>query len=87
MFYLICNNLDQRNKFLNFLENRGIIATFHYQSLHKSPFFINKHDGRTLSYSDIFSNCLVRLPIFFDLKNKEQLFVIESILKFFRNKN
>ena len=85
IFYLICNSLDQRNRLLKYLKNKLIIAAFHYQSLHKSPFYFNKHDGRVLSNSDIFSECLIRLPIFYDLKKNEQLRVIESVTDFFNN--
>jgi dTDP-4-amino-4,6-dideoxygalactose transaminase len=86
IFFLICNGLNQRNALLKHLKSKGIIATFHYQSLHNSSFYFDKHDGRILPNTDIFSNCLVRLPIFFNLKKNNQLLIIHHVINFFKNK-
>ena len=42
---------------------------FHYLSLHKSQFYKNKHDGRELPLSDHYSDCLIRLPLFYELSS------------------
>ena len=44
---------------------------FHYQSLHASPFFTEKHDGRALPNADRYSQCLVRFPLYHDLELEE----------------
>lgn len=67
LFYLVCQNLEQRTGLINTLKENGILTVFHYLSLHKSPFFKEKHDGRTLPESDRYSDCLVRLPFFYNL--------------------
>ncbi|MBU2060218.1 MAG: dTDP-4-amino-4,6-dideoxygalactose transaminase [Bacteroidetes bacterium] len=67
MFYLICKNADQRRELIKKLKDQDIHAVFHYLSLHKSPFYHDKHDGRDLSKSDHYSDCLIRLPLFFEL--------------------
>ena len=67
MFYLICESMDQRTNLINQLKENNINAVFHYLSLHSSPYFTNKHDGRNLLESDRYSNCLVRLPFFYEL--------------------
>ena len=67
MFYLVCHDTDQRAKIINLFEENGILSVFHYLSLHKSPYFKNKHDGRALSESDRYSDCLLRLPFYNDL--------------------
>jgi dTDP-4-amino-4,6-dideoxygalactose transaminase len=67
MFYLICKNAEQRNKLIDKLKKNNILAVFHYLSLHKSPYYNNKHDGRTLPQSDRYSDCLLRLPLFYEL--------------------
>ncbi len=67
MFYLVCRSLEQRTELLKLLNGNGVHAVFHYLSLHKSPFYREKHDGRTLPESDRYSDCLVRLPMFFEL--------------------
>ena len=67
MFYLICESIEQRTKLIEYLKMYNVNAVFHYLSLHSSPYFINKHDGRNLIESDRFSNCLLRLPLYFEL--------------------
>jgi len=67
MFYLICPNLEFRNNFILKLKQNNIMAVFHYQSLHKSPYYSNHHDGRELVNSDNLTVTLVRLPLFFEL--------------------
>jgi dTDP-4-amino-4,6-dideoxygalactose transaminase len=78
MFYLILNNLEQRNKFINELKSKNIHSVFHYQGLHKSDFFKNEYVGKDLLNCDKYSDCLVRLPFFFELNNK---LVIDEIVK------
>ena len=79
MFYLICKDLDQRNRLIQFLKERGIIAVFHYLSLHKSEYYIEKHDGRELPETDRYSDTLVRLPMFYEINEDK---VIEQLIKF-----
>ncbi|MCC5612986.1 dTDP-4-amino-4,6-dideoxygalactose transaminase [Nostoc sp. CHAB 5834] len=67
MFYLVCQNLEHRNALINALKSEGILAVFHYISLHKSDYYHKKHDGRELFFSDNYTDCLVRLPLFYEL--------------------
>lgn len=85
LFYLICNDPKQQQQLIQFLKGKGILAIFHYQSLHNSPFYKNKHDGRTLVNSDKFSQQLVRLPLFFELTKKELDYIVTAIQDFFLN--
>ena len=82
MFYLVCKNAEIRKELLTKLKSKGIYAVFHYLSLHKSPFYTDKHDGRELPNSDRFTENLVRLPLFYDLKDEEVEFIIEEIKDF-----
>ena len=83
MFYLTCRSLDERTSLIKFLASKGIKATFHYLSLHSSAYFTNRHDGRKLEHSDKWSNCLVRLPMYTDLKTIEVDYVCDQIKIFF----
>lgn len=67
MFYLVCKSANQRNKLINHLKEQGVLAVFHYISLHSSEYYIEKHDGRSLPNSDMFTEKLVRLPMFYEL--------------------
>ncbi len=82
MFYIVCNNTEIRKDLLASLKSEGIYAVFHYLSLHKSPYYIDKHDGRDLPNSDRFTENLVRLPLFYDLKDEEIKFIIAEIKAF-----
>jgi dTDP-4-amino-4,6-dideoxygalactose transaminase len=82
MFYLICKNLKQRTQLINFLKSKNIFAVFHYISLHTSPFYENKHDGRILPETDSFTNSLLRLPFYYELNDKDQEFVIANLIEF-----
>jgi len=52
MFYLICENSDQRTALIHKLKEANILSVFHYISLHSSPFYVDKHDGRMLTETD-----------------------------------
>jgi dTDP-4-amino-4,6-dideoxygalactose transaminase len=67
-FYLVCKTGIIRDKLIAFLKSNEILAVFHYLSLHKSPYFLDKHDGRVLPESDRYSDCLIRLPLFYELE-------------------
>lgn len=67
MFYLVCKNIEQRSALIEKLRSQNIHPVFHYISLHSSPFYEGKHDGRNLSETDRFTDCLVRLPLFYEL--------------------
>lgn len=86
MFYLICASQKERDKLIDTLNANGILAVFHYLSLHKSPFYTKEHDARNLPNSDRFSSCIVRLPLFYTLSSKEQFAIIKVIRSFFAAK-
>lgn len=78
MFYLVCHSLEQRIALIEKLKKNEIMAVFHYISLHTSPFYVDKHDGRNLKNTDGFTDKLVRLPLFYELDVEQ---VIEKIKK------
>lgn len=82
IFYFVFNSLEERTAFIQHLRKNEIHAVFHYLSLHKSPFYQPKHDGRTLMNCDRFTDCLARLPLYYEL-NKKIDQVVHSILQFF----
>lgn len=67
MFYLVCENIGQRSALIEKLRDKNIHPVFHYISLHSSPYYQEKHDGRMLTETDRFTDCLVRLPLFYEL--------------------
>jgi dTDP-4-amino-4,6-dideoxygalactose transaminase len=81
MFYLICKNFEQRSELIAHLKSSDILAVFHYISLHSSPFYQCKHDGRSILETDRYTDCLVRLPFFYDLNETDQEFVIAKLIE------
>ncbi len=78
MFYLVFDNLEHRTAAIDLLKENGVYAVFHYLSLHKSPYYTDKHDGRDLPETDRYTDCLLRLPMFYEL---DPLPVIEVLKK------
>lgn len=83
MFYLICDSLDQRSRLIQHLRERNIHSVFHYQALHRSPFYAPRHDERLLPEADRYTACLVRLPFYVDLEVEDVEKVSAEILRFF----
>ena len=84
MFYLLCSSLEQRSKIIGVLKEIGVMAVFHYLSLHKSLFYQNKHNGKELRESDRYSDCLLRLPLYFNLQIKDIVSIILIIQNTFK---
>ncbi len=67
MFYIVLPDLEARTGLLKYLKENGVGAVFHYLSLHSSTYYAPRHDGRALPECDRYADCLVRLPLFYDL--------------------
>ncbi|ALR31838.1 TDP-4-oxo-6-deoxy-D-glucose aminotransferase [Chryseobacterium sp. IHB B 17019] len=82
MFFIICKDLNCRTELIKRLKENEILAVFHYLSLHKSEFYAEKHSNGELANSDHFEDCLLRLPLYFELSETEQQKIIDIINKF-----
>lgn len=76
MYFLVCKNLEQRTSLIQHLKENNIMAVFHYISLHKSPFYKENHDDRMLPETDKFTDCLLRLPLFYELESDSVVSVL-----------
>jgi dTDP-4-amino-4,6-dideoxygalactose transaminase len=83
MFYLVCNSLEDRTRLIAHLKENDILAVFHYLSLHLSEFYKTKHDGHELKNADRFTDCLVRLPFYYELSQEDVDNICESIIENF----
>ena len=87
MFYIVCRNLDERTQLIGFLKEKGILAPFHYLSLHLSDYYRSvEMNIPNLPNCDRFADRLVRLPMFFELKEEEISQIIDSLKFFFLKK-
>lgn len=80
MFYMVCPSANYRTQLITHLKENNIHAVFHYLSLHSSPYYQNKHDGRQLQETDRYSECLVRLPLFYELNKVE--YICNTLMNF-----
>jgi len=83
MFYLLCRSIEERDRLIEYLKQHGIMAVFHYLSLHKSPYYAPKHDGRPLPNCDRYADCLLRLPLFYELTVDEVRRIASLIIQFY----
>lgn len=85
IYYLVTNTPEERTVLLKHLKAKGVDAVFHYQSLHKSKYFKESYKGGELQNADRFSECLLRLPLFFELKDDQIDNVCDEIRAFYKS--
>ena len=83
MFYLVLPSLEARTDLIAYLKNHGVGAVFHYLSLHSSAYYAPRHDGRALPNCDRYADCLVRLPLFYDLTIEQVQTICELISTYY----
>lgn len=84
MFYIICRSLKERTTLIQFLKDNGILSVFHYLSLHLSDYYTSHYnDIPNLPQCDKYANCLVRLPMYYELKDEEIQYIIDKINIYF----
>jgi dTDP-4-amino-4,6-dideoxygalactose transaminase len=83
MFYIVCSSLEERSALIDVLRQKGILAVFHYLPLHKSPYYAEQYEGPELPHADQYANCLLRLPLYFDLKIPQVSEICDTITQFY----
>lgn len=84
MFYLKTKDLETRQEFIQHMRNNEIQCTFHYVPLHSAPAglkygrFVGEDEHTTPD-----SDRLVRLPMYYNLDEKDLEKVINKTLEFF----
>ncbi len=80
MYYILCPSLDAREELMSYLKNNGVQTTFHYLPLHSRKYYEDRHDGRQLPNCDRYADTLVRLPLYYELKDDEIDLIVKLIL-------
>lgn len=84
MFYLVCRNINERTGLISYLKNNGFLAVFHYLSLHLSDYYKSHSDViPNLPNCDRFADCLVRLPMFYELKEEDVDRIVMCIVDYY----
>lgn len=85
MFYVLAADIEERTALIAHLRAAGILAVFHYVPLHSSPFARTLDVPQThLPVTEEFSARLLRLPMYFDLTDRDVEDVASSVLAFYR---
>lgn len=87
MFYIKCKDLDERTELINFLKEDGINAVFHYIPLHSAEAGVKfgRFNGED-KYTTKESERLLRLPLYYGLKEEDIKFVVSKIKEFYGKK-
>ncbi|MDH7445050.1 dTDP-4-amino-4,6-dideoxygalactose transaminase [Aquimarina sp. 2201CG14-23] len=86
LFYVVCKDIEKRSQLIKYLKENGVYAVFHYVSLHKSPFYESENDSVKLEHCEMFSERLLRLPLFYELHMEDQNKIIDLVTSFFDKK-
>lgn len=84
MFYIKTANLEERERFIAYMEENGIKSVFHYVPLHTAP--AGKRFGRFHGedrYTTSESDRLTRLPIYYGLKLEQVDDICDVIKRFY----
>ena len=83
MFYIICRNYDERTALIKFMKEKDIHPVFHYLSLNKSEYFLKNNVEIDIPNSDHFTDCLLRLPFYYELLEEQQKSIIAAMIEFY----
>jgi dTDP-4-amino-4,6-dideoxygalactose transaminase len=84
IFHIIAGSPEERTRLIDFLKQNGIWAVFHYVPLHSSP--AGMKFGRTngdMRVTDDLSERVLRLPIYYEMKESELEWVVAKIMEFY----
>ena len=85
MFYIKARDLKERTALISHLKENDILAVFHYVPLHSAP--AGAKFGRFAGedkYTTKESERLLRLPLYYGLKEDECEYIIEKVKEFYR---
>lgn len=88
MFYVMCKDLDERERLQRYLRQYSIGSAFHYVPLHSAP--EGERAGRMASEDRYTTNVferLLRLPMFYRLSREQIEEVCGVITRFYKEKN
>lgn len=88
LFACVLASYEDRTRFIAHMRERGVVAPFHYVALHSTA-YAQEHYGHCQRESNFvqtqrLAECLVRLPLFYNMTEAQQTAVIEATLSFFR---
>ena len=84
MFYIKAHDLEERTKLISFLKENDILSVFHYVPLHSAPAGLKfgRFSGED-KYTTKESERLVRLPLYYGLKEEQTEYIIGKVKEFY----
>ena len=84
MFYVVTKDLEERTRLISFLKENGVSAVFHYVPLHsaKAGLKYGRFHGED-KYTTKIAESLLRLPMYYGLKEEEVDYVCKKIIEFY----
>lgn len=85
MFYIKVKDIDERSSLTAYLKENGVNAVFHYVPLHSAPAGLKfgRFHGNDIYTTNTFER-LLRLPMYYGLKENEVELVCEKINEFYK---
>lgn len=86
MYYIKTKDMEERTRLIRFLKEKGIHCVFHYIPLHSSE--AGKKFGTFYGedrYTTKESERLLRLPMYYGMKERDRQYVVEEIHNFYKN--
>lgn len=85
IFYILVQNLEERDHLMNHMRKSGILSVFHYIPLHSSPagMTYGRSCGGMRVTNDI-SDRILRLPLYYEMTDAEVKSVITALYGFYR---
>lgn len=85
LYYLVFPCLEQRDRFIEYMRAHGVQVVFHYLALHQSPYYVASRPGPVphLPEASRYADCLVRLPLYFELNEQQLSHIVEATKSFF----
>ena len=88
MFYIVCRSLDERSALIKYLKEHEVLSVFHYLSLHKSDYYLKHYTDRPeLPNCDRYADCLVRLPMYYELTDEQVERIVGFIQEFYNGRS
>ena len=85
MFYIKCNDLEDRTRLISYLKKQDIMAVFHYIPLHSAPAGLKfgRFHGED-KYTTTESERLLRLPMYYGLTADNVNYIVNSIALYYQ---
>ena len=82
LFHMVMPSGHSRDALINHLRAAGILAVFHYQPLHLSPYGQRLQPDADCPVTELVSDRLIRLPFYTNMEAAETEAVIEAVCDF-----